>query len=122
MQIVRLADGRPYDAPRHSGVHSWRIQGGDASAASFCSVGVSRYAPGGSAEMDAGPQEKIYVVLSGEISVTLASGEQSALRAYDSCLIAANEMREVRNTSDADALLLVITPNSTVGGASASDR
>lgn len=109
MQCVRLADAKPYDAPKHVGVDSLRLQGGDATAGAFCSVGLSRYQPGARAELDAGVQPKIYVVLSGELVVT-AGGERKVLAAFDSCLIAANEPREVENDSPAEAVMLVIMP------------
>jgi quercetin dioxygenase-like cupin family protein len=110
MRVVPVADALAYTAPKHEGVTAYRLQSPEHTGVGFCSVGLSYYAPGGLAEMDAGPHEKIYVVLSGEISVRLASGENSILRRFDSCLIAANERREVRNHTDREAIMLVIMP------------
>jgi quercetin dioxygenase-like cupin family protein len=110
MRVTRLADAKPYDAPMHSDVTALRLQGLEASPAGFCSVGLSYYRPGAKAAMSAGAQEKIYVVLDGEVAVELADGQKSFLHPMDSCLIEANEAREVRNETDRMATLLVVMP------------
>jgi mannose-6-phosphate isomerase-like protein (cupin superfamily) len=107
MHVTRLADAKAYDAPKHAGVHSLRLQGLEATPAGFCSIGLSYYLPGGQAEMSAGPQEKIYVMIEGELVVELADGSRTVLKPMDSCLIGANESREVRNETNAPATLLV---------------
>jgi quercetin dioxygenase-like cupin family protein len=111
MRVVPVADAPAYIAAKHEGVTSYRLQSPEHTGVGFCSVGLSYFAPGGLAQMDAGPQEKVYVVLSGEITVRLASGENSILQRMDSCLIAANERREVCNGTDREAILLVIMPS-----------
>jgi quercetin dioxygenase-like cupin family protein len=108
MHITRLADAKPYPAPNHSDVVALRLQGAEASPAGLGSVGLSYYLPGGKAEMSAGPQEKIYVVIEGELTVELAGGEKAVLKPLDSCLIEPGEAREVRNETNAPATLLVI--------------
>jgi quercetin dioxygenase-like cupin family protein len=110
MHLVRLPDAAPYTPSKHTGVRAYRLQ--DGSAVKFCSVGISYYEPDGRAEMAAGPEEKIYIVLSGEITVTLASGASVVMRPFDSCVIAADEAREVRNATGSEAIMLVITPRS----------
>jgi quercetin dioxygenase-like cupin family protein len=91
-------------------VEALRLQGLGATPSGFCSVGVSYYLSGGRAEMSAGPTEKIYIVIDGELTVELADGERSVLRPLDSCLIAPREAREVRNDTNAPATLLVVMP------------
>ena len=113
MHLVRLPDAQAYTPPKHSGVRAYRLQGGEGSPVKFCSVGISYYEPGGRADMAAGPEEKIYVVLDGEISVTTAARETLVLRQFDSCVIAAEEAREVRNATSSEAIMLVITPRGT---------
>ena len=110
MRITRLADARPYAAPKHVDVAALRLQGLDATPSGFCSVGLSYYLPGGRAEMSAGPQEKIYVVIDGELTVALADGSAAVLGPMDSCLIEPNEAREVRNETNRTATLLVVMP------------
>jgi len=66
------------------------------------------FLPGGGAEMDSSPLEKVYVVLTGEITVVLNTGEETTLLANDSCFIAPNEAREIVNRSNQTASMLVI--------------
>jgi quercetin dioxygenase-like cupin family protein len=110
MKVTRLGDARPYSAPKHVDVASLRLQGLEATPAGFCSVGLSYYLPGGRAEMSAGAQEKIYVMVEGELTIELGGGETAVLRRLDSCLIEAGEAREVRNQTNAVAAMLVVMP------------
>ena len=110
MKVTRLADAKPYSAPAHVDVASLRLQGLEATPAGFCSVGLSYYLPGGRAEMSAGAQEKIYVLIEGELTVSLEGGGQAVLKRLDSCLIEAGEAREVRNDTNAVAAMLVVMP------------
>jgi quercetin dioxygenase-like cupin family protein len=110
MEITRIADAQRYEAPKHFDMRSLRLQGFAASHADFAWLGLSYFLPGGGAEMDAGPLGKIYVVLEGEITIDLASGETHVLRALDSCFIAAGERRAVRNAGNVCATMLVVMP------------
>ena len=111
MEITRFAEARRYDAPKHYDMRSLRLQGFDASDARFAWLGLSHFLPGGGAEMDSGPLEKIYFVLSGEITIELGSGEQHRLEAFDSCFIPAGEARAIRNDGNAVATMLVAMPH-----------
>ncbi len=111
MEITRFHDAAPYEAPKHHNMRALRLQGMDASAARFAWTGLSHFLPGGGAEMDAGPLEKIYVVLAGEVTVELGTGEVQVLRPLDSCFIPGGEARAVRNDGNAVASMLVIMPH-----------
>lgn len=110
MEIVRLAAAKPYVAPKHYDMRSLRLQGFDASSANFAWTGLSYFLPGGGAEMDAGPLGKIYVVLEGEVTVELGSGQVETLKALDSCFIPGGEARAVRNDGNTIATMLVVMP------------
>jgi quercetin dioxygenase-like cupin family protein len=110
MEITRLNDARRYDAPKHFDMRSLRLQGFDASASSFAWVGLSHFLPGGGAEMDQSPLEKIYVVLAGEITIELADGTIEVLGVLDSCFIAGGEARAIRNEANGVASMLVAMP------------
>lgn len=110
MQITRFRAAKAYLAPKHFDMRSLRLQGFDASAASFAWVGLSHFLPGGGAEMDASPLEKIYVVLSGEITIELGGGTTHVLRDLDSCFIPGGESRAVFNRGNAIATMLVVMP------------
>lgn len=109
MEVVRLQDARPYEAPKHYDVRSLRLQGFDASGAEKFWVGLSHYLPGGGAEHDATPIEKIYVVLEGEVTVITEGGE-TTLGRLDSCRLAPNEARSVENRTNEPATMLVVMP------------
>ena len=111
MDITRLADAKTYIAPKHYDMRSLRLQGLEASGADFAWTGLSYFLPGGGAEMDAGPLGKIYVVLEGEMTIELGTGETHVLAALDSCFIPGGEARAVRNDGNAIATMLVIMPN-----------
>jgi quercetin dioxygenase-like cupin family protein len=109
MQVVRFEDAPPYVAPKHYDMRCVRLQGVEASDAKTCWVGFSTFEPGGGAEMDATPLEKIYVVLSGAVTITTQDGS-TTLGPKDSCVIPPNEARSVSNDSDDHATMLVIMP------------
>lgn len=107
MHITRYQDAPSYEAPGHSKVASLRLQGQEVSPSSNCWVGLSHYLPQGAAESASSNAEKIYIVISGEITVITDSGE-ATLAPLDSCYIAAGERRSVINRTNAPASMLVI--------------
>jgi len=111
MQITRFAAARRYDAPKHYDMRSLRLQGWDASDSKFAWVGISYFLPQGGAEADSSPLEKIYVVLSGEVTIELGDGETHVLGALDSCHIPGGETRAIRNDGNHVATMLVVMPH-----------
>jgi len=111
MQVTRFAEARRYDAPKHFDMRSLRLQGFEVSESKFAWVGISHFLPQGGAEMDSGPLEKIYVVLAGEVTVTLGDGTAHVLAALDSCHIPGGEARAIRNDGNAVATMLVVMPH-----------
>lgn len=109
MQVTRLAEARPYEAPRHFDCRALRLQGWDASDASAFWVGLSHFLPGGGCERDATPLEKVYVVVEGEVTVVTAEGAVT-LGSYDSCHLAANEERSIENRTNRPASMIVVMP------------
>jgi quercetin dioxygenase-like cupin family protein len=86
-----------------------RLQGFDASPADAFWVGLSHFLPGGGAELDATPLEKVYVVVDGEVTVVTEAGERT-LGPLDSCHLAAGEARAVENRTNRPASMLVVMP------------
>lgn len=109
MQITRLAAAEPYEAPKHHAMRALRLQGFDVTEAKSFWVGLSHFLPGGGAEMDATPIEKVYVVLDGEVTVVTEAGEET-LAPLDSCHLAPSEARAVENRTNRPASMLVIMP------------
>jgi quercetin dioxygenase-like cupin family protein len=110
MEITRFGEAKRYDAPKHFDMRSLRLQGCDASSAGFAWVGLSHFLPGGGAEMDSSPLEKIYVVIEGEITIELADGTKKVLGKLDSCFIPGGEGRAIRNDANSVATMLVAMP------------
>jgi quercetin dioxygenase-like cupin family protein len=110
MRVTRFAEAHPYTAPKHHGMTALRLQGFEASPSKFAWTGLSHFLPGGGADMDESPLEKIYIVLEGEVTVELGDGTKEVLRRFDSCYIGGGEKRAVRNNGNAVATMLVVMP------------
>jgi quercetin dioxygenase-like cupin family protein len=105
MKVKRFADAKPYVAPNHRDCTALRLIGTDEGASRFV-VGLSHFLPGGGAGPDASPTEKVYTVLSGELTVII-NGEEPVLRQLDSCFIGPNETREIVNRGNDVVTMLV---------------
>ena len=109
MQVTRLAEAGGYEAPGHHGMVGLRLQGFDASDTQSFWVGLSHFLPGGGAEQEATPVEKVYVVLEGEVTVITDDGE-TTLRPMDSCRLAPDEARAILHRTNLPASRLVAMP------------
>ena len=96
MQVKRFSEIKGYDAPNHRACSTLRVFGVEAGGTKSLIVGVSHFLPGGGAGPDASPPEKIYYVLSGELTV-IAGGKETVAKAGDSVYIGPNESREIIN-------------------------
>jgi quercetin dioxygenase-like cupin family protein len=110
MEITRFEDASAYAAPGHFDMRGLRLQGFDVTSATFAWTGLSHFLPGGGADMDVSPLEKIYVVIAGKVTITLGSGEKHLLSRLDSCFIPGGEERAILNESNHMATMLVIMP------------
>jgi mannose-6-phosphate isomerase-like protein (cupin superfamily) len=106
MEVKRFAEAKTYEAPNHRNYSSLRLFGLDAGGPKQFVVGLSHFLPGGGAGPDASPTEKVYVVLSGELTV-IAGGKEAVLQANDSCFIGPNETREIINRGNDVVTMLV---------------
>ena len=106
MLVKRFQDANPYEAPNHRGVVGLRLQGFEVGGPQNQWVAFSQFLPGGGAGPDSTPFEKVYVVLDGEMTVIIA-GEETTLRAMDSCTIGPNEVREIINRSNEVCTIVV---------------
>jgi mannose-6-phosphate isomerase-like protein (cupin superfamily) len=106
MLVKRFEDAKAYEAPNHRGYSSLRLFGGDAGGTTGFLVGLSHFLPGGGAGPDASPTEKVYVVLSGELTV-IVGGKETVLKPNDSCFIGPNEEREIINRGN-DVVTMIV--------------
>lgn len=109
MLVKRISEAQPYEAAKHYDMRSLRLQGHEAGGPKVAWVGLSYFQPGGGALDSASPLERVYVVLSGEMTV-IAGGQQATLGPLDSCCIPGGESREVKNLGSGEATMLVIIP------------
>ena len=107
MKVTRLKEAKTYEAKLHYKMEALRLQGIDASDVQSFSTNLSYFQPGGGAEWSASANEKVYVVLDGEITILTEDGE-ATLGYLDSCCIGVNEKRAVENRSNSVTTMLVI--------------
>lgn len=107
MKKIELKDVKPYAAAKHFQMTALRLHGKEESGAQKFWMGLSHFLPGGGAEWDASPTEKIYFVLEGEVTVKTKE-ETYVLRPWDSIHIGAGEGRELINATNRPASMLVV--------------
>jgi quercetin dioxygenase-like cupin family protein len=108
MKKVQLSDVSPYQAPKHFNMTALKLHGKEETGAQKFWMGLSHFLPGGGAEFDASPVEKIYFVLEGEVTVIDDKKEKIVLKAWDSIHIGAGEGREIINETNRPASMLVV--------------
>ena len=109
MLIKRFEDASPYDAPHHWGVVGLRLQGFEDGGPTNQWVGYSQFLPGGGAGPDSTPFEKVYVVLSGEMTLEW-DGQSAVLGPMDSCTIPPGQIRRIENRANHVCTVLVVVP------------
>lgn len=109
MLVKRFADAKKYEAPNHRDVTGLHLQGFEDGGPENQWVGFSQFLPGGGAGPDSTPFEKVYVVIEGEMTITI-DGEVTTLGAMDSCTIAPDEERLLENRSNHVAKMIVVMP------------
>jgi mannose-6-phosphate isomerase-like protein (cupin superfamily) len=109
MLVKRFEDAKPYDAPNHWGGVSLRLQGFETGGPQNQWVGFSQMLPGGGAGPDSTPFEKVYVIIEGELTVTVG-GKDTVLKPMDSCTLAPNEVRKIENRSNHVCKMIVVIP------------
>jgi quercetin dioxygenase-like cupin family protein len=109
MLVKRFAKAEAYQAPNHHDMRALRLQGFEPGGPTQSWVGLSHFLPGGGAGPDSSPLEKVYVVLTGELTVRVGD-ESVELRPLDSCCIPGGETREVKNLGNQVATMIVVMP------------
>ncbi|HSW58180.1 MAG TPA: cupin domain-containing protein [Dehalococcoidales bacterium] len=109
MKKVALSDVKPYTAAKHNNMTALRLQGKEETGIQKFWMGVSYFLPGGGAEWayEDNPNEKVYLVLDGEITVRNKS-EEVTLKPMDSLYLGPNEGREIINKTNRTVTMLVV--------------
>ena len=109
MKKAELNDVETYEAPGHFGMTAMRLHGKEETGATKFWMGLSHFLPGGGAEWayEDNPLEKVYFVLSGQVTVKTDKAEVT-LNPMDSVYLAPNEARSVINPGKVPASMLVM--------------
>lgn len=109
MKKISLSQVKPYAAVKHFNMTALKIQGKEESGAQKFWMGLSYFLPGGGAEWayEDNPQEKVYLVLDGEITVKNKT-EEVTLGPMDSLFIGPNEGRSILNKTNKPVTMLVV--------------
>jgi glyoxylate utilization-related uncharacterized protein len=109
MKKVCLKDVKTYEALGHFGMVAMRLSGKEETGAEKFWVGLSHFLPGGGAEWayEDNPNEKVYIVVDGEITVK-NKAEEVTLGPMDSLYLAPNEGREILNKTKKPATMMVV--------------
>jgi glyoxylate utilization-related uncharacterized protein len=109
MISVKDAEGKPYDAAKHSEVYGLqKFTEADTKRTTVC---YSYFQPNGGAEMSSSPKERVYYVVKGSITVC-GPEEKHVLNEGDCVYIASGEERDmvINNGKPAEVLVFIITP------------
>lgn len=109
MHITRFSDAPAYFPPEHFDMRCLRLQGREAGPSDTLWLGMSQILPGGRTSLDASPIEKIYFLLDGELTIETSEGD-ATLYANDSCRIAPNEKRALKNNTNRTVTVLLSMP------------
>ena len=110
IDITRLAQAQRFQPVGHHDVGPVHLFGGE-SYDGAVTVALSHYLPGGGADLSPVPAETVYLVLTGELSLTDADGHTEVLRPLDGARLTSGTPRSVENRTNLPASMLVIRPN-----------
>ena len=109
MKKVELKDAKSYEAAKHFKMAALRLHGKEETGSRSFWMGLSYFLPAGGAEWayEDNPNEKVYIVLDGEVTVKTKT-EEVTLGPMDSLYLPPNEGREVMNKTNKTATMLVV--------------
>ncbi len=112
MKKVKFEDVKAYNPPGHINMTALKLQGKEETGIEKFWVGISHFLPGGKAEWgyEDNPEEKVYVVLEGEVTVETKT-ETVVLKKWDSIYLEPNEGRVVYNDTNYPASMVVAISN-----------
>jgi quercetin dioxygenase-like cupin family protein len=109
MHITRLKDAPHYTPAEHYDMRCLYLQGKEAGPSDHLWMGMSQILPGGHTSLSASPVEKFYVVIEGELTVETIDGDVT-LQPLDSCRIAPNEKRALKNKTQKPVIVMLTMP------------
>lgn len=109
MHIKTFNEAQSYSAPNHRACTSLRLAGFEKQGPENFWTGCSHFLPGGGAGPDSSPLEKVYVILSGRLTV-ISGGKTEVAGPMDTVFIPGSEEREIRNDGNEVVTMLVVMP------------
>jgi len=107
MKKIRLDQAKPYEVAKHFNMVAFGLHDKEETGSQRFRVALSHFLPGGGAEYEEAPTEKVYFILEGEITVKTRN-EELILGHWDSVYIAPNEGRELLNKTNKPVSMLVV--------------
>lgn len=107
-RLHRIGDAAAFQPEGHSGVSPVRLTGNTADES--LSVVLSTYQPGAHAERSPVPVDTVYLIFTGQLTISL-DDEQIELTHLDSLFLPAGCVRAVDNLTTDTASMFVIRPN-----------
>jgi glyoxylate utilization-related uncharacterized protein len=106
---VSLSQVKPYAAAKHFNCTTLRLQGKEETGIQKFWVGLTYFLPAGGGEWayEDNPNEKVYIVLDGELTVKNKT-EEVTLGPMDTLYLAPNEGRSILNKSNKTVTMLVV--------------
>ncbi len=106
-KITKSTQAVTYDPAGHYDMRATRLHNA-ADVEGSITLGLSHFLPGGGAEMRKAPNELLYYIISGEMTIFTDDGETHVLHAGDSIHFSPMQGRESKNTGSVTAQMLVI--------------
>lgn len=107
VHFTRWSEAQAYAPPHHSGVTARRHQGRQAGGGSPAFVSTSTFTPAGSAEATPTTYDTIYLILEGQLELSVDERTET-LGQGDSVFLPAGTVRSLSNHADTDARLVVV--------------
>jgi quercetin dioxygenase-like cupin family protein len=107
VHFTRWNDAQTYAPPHHSGVTARRHQARQVGGGSPAFVSTSTFTPASSAEPTPTNYDTIYLMLDGELELSVG-GRTETLGKGDSVFLPAGTVRSLCNHADKDARLVVV--------------
>lgn len=105
-----LEELKSYNAPGHFGCTTMRIHGKEETGAEKFWIGTTVFLPGGGAEYayEDNPNEKVYYVLEGELTITDKAGKKYVIHKDESISFAPYEGRTMSVENNLPCRILVV--------------
>jgi len=106
-KITKANESYTYTAPGHFDVRTTRLHDPKDVDGGKLICGLSHFLPAGGVDKGSNPNESIYYIIEGEMTVTI-DGNDTKLEKGDSIHLGPNTERSIKNTGIASAQMLVV--------------